>query len=52
MRRILLTRAMIILGVSLSIEALVAVFQFLREDPSELPYAAAIGSLPGGLMVA
>ena len=33
---------MIVLVVSLSIEALVAVFQFNHEQPAHLPYAATI----------
>lgn len=47
-----LSRFMIVLVVSLSIESLVAVFQFLHEDPSDLIYAAAIGLVPAALMAA
>jgi hypothetical protein len=47
-----LSRFMIVLVVALSIEALVAVFQFSREDPSQLPYAAAIGFTAAGLLAA
>ena len=38
-----LSRFMVVLVVSLSIEALVAVFHFSRENPAQLPYAASIG---------
>ena len=34
-----------------SIEALVAVFHFSRENPANLPYAAAIGLTAAGLLV-
>lgn len=37
-----LSRFMVVIVVSLSIEALVAVFQLLHRDPSKLPQAAAI----------
>ena len=47
-----LSRFMIVLVVALSIEALVAVFRFSHEDPSQLPYAAAIGLTAAALMVA
>jgi putative Mn2+ efflux pump MntP len=47
-----LSRFMIVLVVSLSIEALVAVFQFSHEDPAQLPYAAAIGLVAAALLVA
>jgi len=36
--------------VSLSIEALVAVFHFSRENPTHLPYAAAIGLTAAALL--
>jgi hypothetical protein len=38
-----LSRFMIVIVVSLSIETLVAVFQFIHDDPSRLPQAATIG---------
>ena len=41
-----LSRFMIVLVVSLSIEALVAVFQFNHEQPAHLPYAATAGWPP------
>jgi hypothetical protein len=47
-----LSRFMIVLVVALSIETLVAVFQFSREDPTQLPYAAAIGLAAAALLVA
>ena len=47
-----LSRFMIVLVVALSIETLVTVFQFSREDPSQLPYAAAIGLTAAALMAA
>ena len=45
-----LSRFMVVLVVSLSIEALVAVFHFSRENPSQLPYAAAIGLTAAALL--
>jgi putative Mn2+ efflux pump MntP len=47
-----LSRFMIVLVVALSIEALVAVFQFSHEAPAHLPYAAAIGLMASALLVA
>jgi hypothetical protein len=47
-----LSRFMIVLVVALSIESLVAVFQFTHEDPSQLPYAAAIGFMAAALLIA
>jgi putative Mn2+ efflux pump MntP len=47
-----LSRFMIVLVVALSIEALVAVFQFSHEAPADLPYAAAIGLMAAALLVA
>ena len=47
-----LSRFMIVLVVALSIEALVAVFQFSHEAPAHLPYAAAIGLMAAALLVA
>jgi hypothetical protein len=47
-----LSRFMIVLVVALSIEALVAVFQFIHEEPAHLPYATAIGLMAAALLVA
>ena len=47
-----LSRFMIVLVVALSIEALVAVFQFSHEAPAHLPYAATIGLMAAALLVA
>jgi putative Mn2+ efflux pump MntP len=47
-----LSRFMIVLVVSLSIEALVAVFQFTRAQPASLPYAALIGLMAAALLAA
>jgi hypothetical protein len=47
-----LSRFMIVLVVALSIESLVATFQFIHDDPSQLVYAAAIGLTAAGLMAA
>jgi putative Mn2+ efflux pump MntP len=47
-----LSRFMIVLVVALSIEALVAVFQFSHEAPEHLPYAASIGLMAAALLVA
>jgi hypothetical protein len=47
-----LSRFMIVLVVSLSIEALVAVFQFNHEQPAHLPYAATIGLMAAALLAA
>ena len=47
-----LSRFMIVLVVSLSIEALVAVFQFNRTHPEHLPYAALIGLMAAALLAA
>jgi hypothetical protein len=43
---------MIVLVVALTIEALVAVFEFSHENPAHLPYAAAIGLMAAALLVA
>jgi hypothetical protein len=43
---------MVVLVVALSIETLVAVFEFSRSDPSQLPYAAAIGIAAAALLAA
>jgi hypothetical protein len=45
-----LSRFLVVLVVALSIEALVAVFRFSRDDPSKLPYAAAIGLMAAALL--
>jgi hypothetical protein len=47
-----LSRFMVVLVVALSIETLVAVFEFSRSDPSQLPYAAAIGLAAAALLAA
>lgn len=45
-----LSRFMIVIIVSLSIEFLVAVFQFIHDDPAQLPRAAAIGFATAALL--
>lgn len=47
-----LSRFLIVVIVSLSIECLVTTFQVARDDPSKLPYAAAIGFAAAGLLAA
>ena len=47
-----LSRFMIVIVVSLSIELLVAVFRLLHEDPSRLPQASAIGVAAAALLAA
>ncbi len=47
-----LSRFLVVLVVALSIEALVAVFHFSRDDPSKLPYAAMIGFMAAALLAA
>jgi hypothetical protein len=47
-----LSRFMIVLVVALSIETLVAVFQFVHEAPAHLPYAATIGLVAAALLAA
>jgi hypothetical protein len=47
-----LSRFMMVLVVALSIETLVAVFKFVREDPSKLPAAAAVGLAAAVLLAA
>ena len=47
-----LSRFLVVLVVALSIEALVAVFRYSRDDPSNLPYAAAIGLMAAALLAA
>jgi len=46
-----LSRFMVVLVVSLSIETLVAVFRFGHEAPEFLPYAAAVGVAAAALLV-
>lgn len=47
-----LSRFMIVLVVSLSIEALVLVFRVSRETPEHLPYAATVGLMAAALLAA
>jgi hypothetical protein len=47
-----LSRFMMVLVVALSIETLVAVFKFVREDPSRLPGAASVGLAAAVLLAA
>ena len=47
-----LSRFLVVLVVALSIEGLVAAFKFSRDDPSQLPYAAAIGLMAAALLAA
>lgn len=47
-----LSRFLVVLVVALSIETLVAVFRFSRDDPASLPYAAAIGFTAAALLAA
>lgn len=47
-----LSRFMIVLVVALSIETLVAAFEFSRTDPTLLPYAAAIGITAAAMLTA
>ena len=47
-----LSRFQVVLVVALSIETLVAVFRFSRDDPASLPYAAAIGLTAAALLAA
>jgi len=47
-----LSRFMIVLVVALSIETLVAVFEFSRSDPAMLPYAASIGITAAAMLAA
>ena len=47
-----LSRFMVVLVVALSIETLIAVFEFSRSDPTLLPYAASIGVAAAALLVA
>jgi hypothetical protein len=47
-----LSRFMVVVIVSLSIECLIAVFQLIHENPSQLPHAATIGIAAGVLLAA
>ena len=47
-----MSRFMVVIIVSLSIESLVAVFQFLHDDPAHLPQAAGIAIAAGVLLAA
>jgi hypothetical protein len=47
-----LSRFMVVVIVSLSIECLIAVFQFIHDNPSQLPQAATIGIAAGVLLAA
>jgi hypothetical protein len=47
-----LSRFMVVIVVALSIETLVAVFEFAHEDSSRLPHAATIGIAAGVLLAA
>lgn len=47
-----LSRFLIVIIVSLSIEFLIAVFELIHEDPSKLPQASAIGFATAALLVA
>ena len=47
-----LSRFMIVLVVALSIETLVAVFEYSRADPTMLPYAASIGIAAAAMLAA
>jgi hypothetical protein len=47
-----LSRFMVVVIVSLSIESLVAVFQFLHDDPAHLPQAAGIAIAAAALLAA
>jgi hypothetical protein len=47
-----LSRFMVVVIVSLSIESLVAVFQFIHDNPAQLPQAAAIGIAAALLLAA
>jgi hypothetical protein len=47
-----LSRFMMVLVVAMSIETLVAVFKFVREDPSQLPAAASVGLAAAVLLAA
>ena len=47
-----LSRFLVVVIVSLSVETLVVVFQLSHDDPSQLPHAAAIGVAAAALLIA
>lgn len=47
-----LSRFLVVIIVALSIECLVAVFELVHKDPSQLPQAASIGIAAGVLLIA
>ncbi len=47
-----LSRFLVVIVIALAIECLVATFRFVHEDPSSLPYAAAIGVAAAALLLA
>lgn len=47
-----LSRFMVVLVVAMSIESLVLIFRLSREDPEQLPYAAAVGITAAFLLAA
>jgi hypothetical protein len=47
-----LSRFLVVIVIALSIETLVAVFELMHQDPSKLPYAAAIGVSAAVLLIA
>ncbi len=47
-----LSRFMVVIVVSLSVEALIAIFQFVHDDPTQLPQAAMVGVAAGVLLAA
>lgn len=47
-----LSRFLVVLVVALSIETLVSVFKYSRDDPSQLPYAASVGLAAAALLAA
>ena len=47
-----LSRFMIVLVVALTIETLVAIFQYVHDSPQNLPYAASVGLAAAALLAA
>ena len=47
-----LSRFMVVIVVSLSVEALIAIFQFVHDDPAQLPRAAMVGVAAAVLLAA
>jgi hypothetical protein len=47
-----LSRFMVVIVVSLSVEVLVAVFQFVHDDPAQLPQVATVGVAAAALLAA